>query len=182
MSSASRSIRTRSGSSACRSATVSGLIPDFGGQEPLAAECRHFVECVLGKAATINGGREALRVVTAPGGRRPLNSRELGCRGGRRSIAARPGGARGRLPCGKRRPGDPVVSPVHHNFRESNSMVIPLVASCGSTSRFARKSMRPSRKCWMPVASFSALRCDEFERAFAGLLRGISLRRRGQRH
>jgi predicted dehydrogenase len=41
------------------------VIPFFGGQEPLAAECKHFIECVLGKAQPVNGGREALRVVAA---------------------------------------------------------------------------------------------------------------------
>ncbi len=91
------------------------VIPYFGGQEPLAAECRHFVECVLGKAQPINGGREALRVVTA------LEAADRSIRENSAAVAVadplQPAPAAPRaLPCGKRRPSDPVVSPVHHNF------------------------------------------------------------------
>jgi len=41
------------------------VIPYIGGQEPLAVECRHFIDCVIGKSRPINGAREALRVVAA---------------------------------------------------------------------------------------------------------------------
>jgi predicted dehydrogenase len=41
------------------------LIPHVSGPEPLAAECAHFLECVLGRATPINGGAEALGVVRA---------------------------------------------------------------------------------------------------------------------
>jgi predicted dehydrogenase len=41
------------------------LIPKITANEPLEAECSHFLECILGKAAPINDGLTALRVVRA---------------------------------------------------------------------------------------------------------------------
>jgi predicted dehydrogenase len=41
------------------------VIPHVGGQEPLAVECRHFLDCVAGRAQPVNGARDALRVVAA---------------------------------------------------------------------------------------------------------------------
>jgi predicted dehydrogenase len=41
------------------------VIPHVGGQEPLAAECKHFIDCVAGRAQPINGARDALRIVAA---------------------------------------------------------------------------------------------------------------------
>jgi predicted dehydrogenase len=38
-------------------------IPHIAGPEPLAAECSHFLDCVLGRATPINGGAGALSVV-----------------------------------------------------------------------------------------------------------------------
>jgi predicted dehydrogenase len=41
------------------------VIPHVTGPEPLAAECNHFVDCVLGRATPINGGEVGLRVLRA---------------------------------------------------------------------------------------------------------------------
>ena len=41
------------------------VIPNVGGQEPLAAECKHFLDCVAGRVTPVNGARDALWVVAA---------------------------------------------------------------------------------------------------------------------
>lgn len=41
------------------------VIPHVSGPEPLAAECGHFLDCVLGRAEPINGGAGALAVLRA---------------------------------------------------------------------------------------------------------------------
>jgi predicted dehydrogenase len=41
------------------------VIPHIAGAEPLAAECRHFVDCILGRAKSLIAGEEGLRVVRA---------------------------------------------------------------------------------------------------------------------
>jgi predicted dehydrogenase len=41
------------------------VIPHITGPEPLAAECNHFVDCILGRAKPINDGVVGLRVLRA---------------------------------------------------------------------------------------------------------------------
>lgn len=41
------------------------VVPNITGPEPLAAECEHFVDCVLGRATPRNDGRGGLRVLRA---------------------------------------------------------------------------------------------------------------------
>ncbi|NOX54769.1 MAG: Gfo/Idh/MocA family oxidoreductase [Planctomycetes bacterium] len=41
------------------------VIPHIGGGEPLAAECRHFIDCVLGRSEPIISGREGVKVLLA---------------------------------------------------------------------------------------------------------------------
>jgi predicted dehydrogenase len=41
------------------------LIPKIAANEPLEAECTHFLDCILGKAQAVNDGVTALRVVRA---------------------------------------------------------------------------------------------------------------------
>ena len=39
------------------------LVPNVSGPEPLAAECNHFIDCILGRAEPLNNGASALRVL-----------------------------------------------------------------------------------------------------------------------
>ena len=39
------------------------VVPNITGPEPLAAECHHFVDCVLGRAQPINDGANGVRVL-----------------------------------------------------------------------------------------------------------------------
>jgi predicted dehydrogenase len=41
------------------------VIPHIPGSEPLAAECNHFVDCILGRAQPVNGGAASLGVMRA---------------------------------------------------------------------------------------------------------------------
>jgi predicted dehydrogenase len=41
------------------------VIPEVSGPEPLAAECAHFIDCILGRSKPINDGLSALRVLRA---------------------------------------------------------------------------------------------------------------------
>lgn len=39
------------------------VVPNITGPEPLAAECAHFVDCILGRATPLNDGENGLRVL-----------------------------------------------------------------------------------------------------------------------
>jgi len=39
------------------------IVPNVSGPEPLAAECNHFVDCILGRAVPLNDGASGLRVL-----------------------------------------------------------------------------------------------------------------------
>jgi predicted dehydrogenase len=41
------------------------VIPHISGPEPLAAECNHFIDCILGKATPLNSGATGLMVLRA---------------------------------------------------------------------------------------------------------------------
>ena len=41
------------------------VTPHISGHEPLAAECRHFTDCILGRAEPINSARASLGVLAA---------------------------------------------------------------------------------------------------------------------
>ena len=41
------------------------IIPHLGGGEPLATECAHFIDCILGRSSLINNAEGALRVLRA---------------------------------------------------------------------------------------------------------------------
>jgi predicted dehydrogenase len=41
------------------------VIPSVVGSEPLAAECNHFIDCILGRAEPVNSGKGGLRVLRA---------------------------------------------------------------------------------------------------------------------
>jgi predicted dehydrogenase len=41
------------------------IIPNLGGGEPLATECAHFIDCILGRCSLINDAKGALRVLRA---------------------------------------------------------------------------------------------------------------------
>jgi predicted dehydrogenase len=39
------------------------IVPNMAGTEPLTAECNHFVDCILGRAVSLNVAASALRVL-----------------------------------------------------------------------------------------------------------------------
>lgn len=41
------------------------VIPHIAGSEPLAVECNHFIDCILGRARPLNSGENGLRVLRA---------------------------------------------------------------------------------------------------------------------
>jgi predicted dehydrogenase len=57
------------------------LIPYLGGGEPLAAECSHFMDCIMGRTTPINDARGGLRVLKA------LEAADRSLRQNSRSVA-----------------------------------------------------------------------------------------------